>query len=1446
MTAAAAVAVSRNPFPGLRPFHEDEEHLFFGRESQIDAMVDKLSSTRFLAVVGTSGSGKSSLVNCGLRPALHRGLMARGGTVWRTAQFRPGGKPLRAMAHALAEDGVLFRDYRAAGLTLAEIVDTTLRMSKLGLIDIYEQAHLGENANLLVVVDQFEELFRYRQLAAGKNPKGAGAGEEATAFVNLLLEAAGQTVRPIYVVLTMRSDFLGDCAQFPGLAEAINAGQYLVPRMTRDERRAAIRGPVGVGGAEIGPVLLTRLVNDVGDNPDQLSILQHALNRTWAYWQHEGRGDGPLDLTHYQAIGSMAGALDRHAEKAYAELATPRRQQICEKLFKALTDKATDPRGVRRPTALGTLSTLTDATAAEITEVMAVFRKPSRSFLMPPAGDALHEDTVIDISHESLMRVWKRLDRWADEEAHSARTYRRLADTAVLHAAGEASLWRDPDLHLALDWRDRDQPNETWAQRYGGGFDLAMEFLGASEAKRRDEKKQEEQARQLELEQAHAEAERERKLAAERAKWIRKLSLLSAGMAGLILIAAGLGFWVWRARENMRLVHRAHIPHALVFESFRASERGDHTRSALLARQAYSLKQQMRSLSTSKLEVISKHLIHNGIIHNSLQRALDPELFNHELRGHESVVRTVAFSQDGTWLASGSGDHTVKVWRARAQSETGRKVFYQAACLQHEDVVRSVAFSPDSEWLAITGTKAVDGAHAHIRLFPRAIWALEVDGEPECTGDGEDLPVEAGWVRSIAFHPNRSDLLLAAGDRTGRVSVWRAPDGAAGGWRPLAPLETRGDVRSLAFSPDRRWLAAGDADGELRLWHLGSGEAGALGFSQLAEHRGLREHQLENKKEKEKRVRAVAFGKMGDELWLASAGPWQNGEEVARGIIFWKLMKPEDCLAGPDAENGSECLILARKIPHESLIRSLAFDPAGRTLFASSSAGEILAWDLEALEAVAGVAPEPALEEPPVDAEDTEREPVEAPDEAEVRALGALEPEILEGHNGWVFQVIVSPAGALLASAGEDRTVRLWEWRTEKAAGETPSPEPVDLESTVRAIRFDPLEHGRVVIAGGDGEIRLSDFAGGKIADTEVPRLLSRATAGGTQSGARLPAHDGVVRSIAISPDSRLLASGSDQDGVVRLWSLEGRGRELQTLELIPRQGVGPVVFSPPAVWDNKRWLAAGGYGPNPRIQLWDVRDPGDPRPLATMEPWIGDEDSAAAVRDLAFSPDGRMLAAATWSGRVLVRNLDRKGVPSKPRYLSFRNEKGETGSQSDQPYGAVAFSPEGRWLAAGSWGGSVRLWNLDQETTLWCPAVELKGDRGDVAAITFSPDGALLASGHRRGEVLLWDVPPFASGSASGSECPDSTSSQSPVIFAGQQGKWVLSVEFSPDGRWLLAGGNDQLVRTWTVTQRMAERVCERVTRNLTRQEWRELVGPRSVFEYQCTCPELPCPEAG
>ncbi len=350
-----------HPFPGLRPFRADEHYLFFGREAQSDDLLRRLR--RFLAVVGASGSGKSSLVRAGLLPALQGGFMVRAGSRWRIALLRPGTNPIRELALALNQPEVYGADEdnpeRAA--MWITITEATLRRGARGLVDVVVEARRPPDENLLVVVDQFEELFRFK-----KQAKVAQAGEEAAAFVKLLLEAARTDRVPIYVVLTMRSDYLGDCSQFRDLPEAINDGQFLVPRMTRDQRRRAIEGPVAVGGATRTPRLLQRLLNDVGDNPDQLPILQHALMRTWETWLEQRRDSEPLDLPDYEAIGGMAHALSRHGDEVYAELPDDRSRAVAERMFKRLTDRGLDARGIRRPTTLAELCAVCEATQDEV------------------------------------------------------------------------------------------------------------------------------------------------------------------------------------------------------------------------------------------------------------------------------------------------------------------------------------------------------------------------------------------------------------------------------------------------------------------------------------------------------------------------------------------------------------------------------------------------------------------------------------------------------------------------------------------------------------------------------------------------------------------------------------------------------------------------------------------------------------------------------------------------------------------------------------------------------------------------------------------------------------------------------------------------------------------------------------------------------------------------
>jgi formylglycine-generating enzyme required for sulfatase activity len=545
------VSPRANPFPGLRPFLQEEADLFFGRDQQTDELVRRLASRRFLAVVGTSGSGKSSLVRAGLLPSLEGGFMAGAGAHWHIATMRPQDDPLGFLARAIVETGVLAK-LDLAQPAAAGVVETTLRRSSLGLVEIFRLARLAPHENLLVLVDQFEELFRFADLA-----KQRDAGDEAPAFVKLLLQAAQQTDVRVYVVITMRSDFLGDCNRFRGLPEAINESQYLIPRLNRDELQAVITGPVGVRGGRIAPSLVQRLLNDVGDDMDQLPVLQHALMRAWDYWELHDPESRPIDLVDLEAIGGLAEALSRHADEAFGSLATGRERDIAERLFKCLTERGPDNREVRQPTPLSRIAAIADASPAEIIPVIDVFRAPGRSFLMPPHDVALEGGSVIDISHESLIRQWSRLRTWVGHEAESCATYLRLVEAARLRQDGKGGLWGEPDLTFARQWREREAPNATWAAQYAPGFDEALSFLRESEAahaaeidRERQRAEAERSAKERELEQARSLAEAQRQRANEQAAAGIRQRRMSWGLAALLLLALSAGGYGWSQKRS--------------------------------------------------------------------------------------------------------------------------------------------------------------------------------------------------------------------------------------------------------------------------------------------------------------------------------------------------------------------------------------------------------------------------------------------------------------------------------------------------------------------------------------------------------------------------------------------------------------------------------------------------------------------------------------------------------------------------------------------------------------------------------------------------------------------------------------------------------------------------------------------------------------------------------
>jgi len=857
-----SAAALDNPFPGLRPFEAEESHLFFGREGQSDELLARLRRKRFLAVIGTSGSGKSSLVRAGLLPALFGGLMAESTVAaWSVACFRPGSDPIGNLARALADVPGL------ASLSGDLGIETTLRRSGLGLLEAARLARMPTGQSLLVVVDQFEELFRFKASVE------AGRSEDAAAFVKLLLEATAQAEVPVYVVLTMRSDFLGDCAQFRDLPERLNDAQYLIPRMTRDQRREAITGPVLVGGGRIAPRLVNRLLNDLGDNPDQLPILQHALMRTWDLWVSAAAAEGEIDLLSYEAVGGMASALSQHADEAFTELA-PRQREIAESLFKGLTEKGADNREIRRPARLAELAAVSGATQEEVIAVVEVFRLDGRSFLMPRAGVPLAADTIVDISHESLIRGWQRLRVWAEEEAQSAQMYRRVADDAARHALGQAALWRDPNLTQALQWREAHRPHAAWAGRYLGDFAAAMAFLDASREEQNAGARREEHAK----------------------KWKRRALQLAA------LLVVGVGFSILMAKNRMEqllaenrwsvaanatasgeLVKAAH------YFGFDAGEAKDER---LQRRSALNAQHRLRALLA---EITPEAAVGVGgradqvVFSRDGQRFVTwtPEgklrLWDAQARRAGTLfhpgVQGAVFSQAGDLLLTWSEDGTARLWHSRDGSSA-------AVAMPHGGKVLGGVFRPDgARILTWSVAPASDGATT---LSTVHLWRTS-DGSPV----PEHLPSlwEPQEINGAVFSPD-GRFLAVWGGRT--ISLWNLVAAPS-----PAPTRFSQDsfVTGVAFSRDGRLLltwglaTTGALASSVHLWSSADGSPAAP---------PMWHEQVIGASFSEDGERILTWGRDAARLWRVDGSPLKSmpqgsslrGAELSRDqqtVLTWSI-----------------------------------------------------------------------------------------------------------------------------------------------------------------------------------------------------------------------------------------------------------------------------------------------------------------------------------------------------------------------------------------------------------------------------------------------------------------------------------------------------------------------------------------------------------------------------
>ena len=486
-------ASARRPFVGLRPFAFEDARFYFGREEQIEALSQLLLTSQLISVVGSSGSGKSSLVRAGLLPQLSADPILASET-WTWVEMRPGDAPIRNLASALARpnqtEGQSPHDVLAEAA--ADRIELRLLESSFGIRDSLDLLDDKPRRQLVVLVDQFEEIFRFADLREQHSLDPLQAAEqrdEATLFVQLLLAATSDPGCPCRIILTMRSDFIGECARFHGLSEAVTASQYLVPALTRDQRAASIRGPIKVAGGTIDHTLLQRLLNDTNEDLDQLPVLQHAMMRCW---QHTAilNPDAPhLTLQDYANIGGIKNALAQHADELLAELQNGEPADggrlvlgdITRRLFQCLTDTDGQGRTVRRPQMLGDLTAILtpdnttpgDLAAAEraMRHVIAHFSNPDCSFLRAPPPEDMTDTSVIDIGHEALIRRWERLGgldstSWVRQEQQDAEHYRDLVRLANI-----GSLIEEKQLPIYEAWWEERQPNRAWAHRYSHGGD---------------------------------------------------------------------------------------------------------------------------------------------------------------------------------------------------------------------------------------------------------------------------------------------------------------------------------------------------------------------------------------------------------------------------------------------------------------------------------------------------------------------------------------------------------------------------------------------------------------------------------------------------------------------------------------------------------------------------------------------------------------------------------------------------------------------------------------------------------------------------------------------------------------------------------------------------------------------------------------------------------------
>lgn len=1228
--------VALNPFPGLRAFNTHEADRFFGRQQQIQELADKLATVSFVAVAGSSGCGKSSLVRAGLLSELSNRTETGSKTVWHAVVMRPGIQPIANLAEQLSSVIGQGMNHEVNSGTLYG----RLQLGGLGLVEAVRLARLDPHVRLLVVVDQFEEVFRFKRMASA---------DEASAFVKLLLHAADDPESPVSVVITLRSDTLGYCADFRDLPEAINRGQFLVPKLTRDQRKETIVGPIVWRRSKIAPRLVQRLLNDVSDDFDDLPVMQHTLARTWNRWAEAAQGSRPIDLEDYVTVGTTKEALSRHANEAFESL--PGLAAVVEKVFRTLTECIADGTEVRRALDLHLLCESVGGDPGLVHQAVERFRRPDTAFLMPGQEIALTNNTVIDISHESLIRLWQRLRKWVQAEAQSRVMLERLVDAACRHETHQGELWHNRDLERALEWKKATNPTPAWVGLYVKGdgvtaWQSATSFLQHStREQRRDERR-----RKLLIGGVcvlglavvvvgivaagiRFNLAKSRELASEAQQGIEQNPARSAQLA-LAVVQQDLANEpaMNTLRQSLAALEVAHTKKIIPTDTPASDVRYTNDGSLLVTASGktvtiYDSKNyQLRRTIERKNEVLRAWLIANNkilitqtadgeaqiqtidesSIHPLLcqgkgnrvsQTTVSPDdqhiaigcydgdvlvwntnylerkpnhTYTHKVTDAVTVT-ALAFSYDGTYLASGDAMGNVNLWKLGHPSAwigiDGLSGKASPIKHDHYSPVRDIAFHPANPNLLVTTGDDVQAI----------VWGLDLEHrrlarDEKKQSNRRSLPHKqpVTFAKFTPPHDGLNPLVTVAGKTTklwwsdikkteqGRSHDDRVTDADVstdGEWLVTASADhtariwstrsntqiavLRGhtnEVNRTAFSHDGTQIVTASADGTVRIWNfraprlLASSDHQAL--SATFEPSGARVAVSEEQRVFTLKLNGAGSGKMLAPQDLAGA----DTDTVSR--LSWS--KDGKYLAGVKFENTIEQtarpilwdLTVDQAVTPSWLKRmqTAAFSPSGDELL-SVSPGQIVAWDMKDLSTA--VAPRRILT-----IEGKYTLAAMSPDGKWIAAINEKTfdlfgrdgqrvqmPEPKKRHTGTIESLQFSPDSKRLLTVSADRTAMIWPLDTPG------SPKTITGgRTTINVSSASFSRNGRWVVTGGlDGNVRLWNAETGK-------RLVT------------LRRHSETVNSVEFSPDNKWILSASD-DGTVYMGECDAYTKTVEELK---------------------------------------------------------------------------------------------------------------------------------------------------------------------------------------------------------------------------------------------------------------------------------------------------------